>query len=449
MPDTHMPRQAWRTGNSPVSAALDAWRHRATNVITAAIAVLQFPSVVYLFTGYNQPMPVLWRAVMVCAYAVSVCCAATWRLGHRTRAWGLLAAGYTVAVVGGIGLPQGLFMRTMPVILPVVALVLLGARAGWIAVLLSGVVLLLTPQVNAMPCLAGLLTLAPAATEPAFIQGFMLTARMLALMLLLDRFHHFLMQSLSRLEQETGDRRKAYEDLAGEMAERKRLEAEVARIGDEERRRLGQEIHDGVCQQLTGALLRSEALACRAGRGETPAPGDFSALSAVLGEAIDEAHAVARGLCPLGPEAGALAAALRTLTRRVREASGIACSLEVAGDGNVSDSTTAQHLYRIAQEAVGNAVRHARAGGISVVLRGTGDELALTVEDDGVGPPTRVAAEGVGLRGMAHRAALLGGELTVTRALSGGTRVFCRVPRGNPAPPGLAVEYRTETRHAQ
>ena len=433
-------QRAARAGDIPVSEALDAWRRRAISVISIAISVLHLPSLIYLFAGDGPLMPGLWRAAMSCAYAVCVCCAVSWRFSYRARARGLLSAGYLVAVVGGIALPQGLFMRTMPVILPLVTLVLLGARAGWFAVLLSGAVLMLTPHAPSLPCLSGLLPPDPPAPEvvrhAASVQGFVLVVRMLALMFLLDRFHHFLMQALSRLERETVERRKAYETLARETEARKRLECEVARIGEDERRRLGQEIHDGVCQQLTGALLRSEALVRRVDRGEIPASRDLSALSAVLGEAIDEARAVARGLCPLEPGGDALATALRALTRRVREASGISCSFEAVGHGDVPDTAAAQHLYRIAQEAVSNAVRHARAGRISVALLGGETELLLTVEDDGVGPPTDGPAEGMGLRSMAHRATLLGGVLTVDRAPGGGTRVTCRVPQGGPARPG-------------
>jgi signal transduction histidine kinase len=100
----------------------------------------------------------------------------------------------------------------------------------------------------------------------------------------------------------------------------------------------------------------------------------------------------------------------------------------------VADPEVAQHLYRIAQEALSNAVRHAKASRIRVVFRGTDSEFTLQVEDDGVGLPAASPAGGMGLRTMRYRAQILEGELTVAPAAGGGTRVTCRVPRAGREP---------------
>jgi signal transduction histidine kinase len=255
-----------------------------------------------------------------------------------------------------------------------------------------------------------------------------LAAFLAALIVLLGRFHRFMLDALAAQEREAVERSAAQRKVESEMRERERLEREIAGIGDEERRRLGRELHDGVCQQVTAALLRCQALERRLERGGTLSGKDFETPSTLLAESIDEAHNVARGLCPLEPDPEALAPALRALAKRIQEISAVRCEFLATGDVRVPDPAMAQHLYRIAQEALSNAVRHAHANRITVELRGSDGELTLQVEDDGVGLPAALPAGGMGLRTMAYRAQVLDGHLTVAPALGGGTRVTCRVP---------------------
>jgi signal transduction histidine kinase len=438
---------------STVEVALAEWRRKAADALIAASVVVYLPAIILMVAGQGPLIPWPVRATMLAAYAAIALCAVLRGHDYRIRAWVFLIGGYVAAVVGIVAVPQGPFVRALPVVLPMITMVLFGPRVGRAATVAAVGVILLAPLLHNVSALAGIITPVPvdAPTPPGIMwtQSAVLTGLLVAPMLLLDRFHGFLLQSLAGLEQEAAGRRDAYRSLEGEMAERKRLEREVARVGDEERRHLGHEIHDGVCQQLTGALLRSEAMARRVERGETPTPGEFSALSSLLEETIDEAHGVAKGLCPLGADAGALETALRALVRRTAETSGIACSIEVAGDVTVTDAVTAQHLYRIAQEAVSNAMRHAHAGRIAVALRGDADELLLEVEDDGDGLPERNSAEGMGLRTMAYRAGLLEGEFAIMTGRAGGTRVFCRAPRSGLVGPEKGPQETEEVKHGQ
>jgi signal transduction histidine kinase len=164
-------------------------------------------------------------------------------------------------------------------------------------------------------------------------------------------------------------------------------------------------------------------------RGASPSSAELGALSSLLGEAINEARAVAQGLCPLEPSPDALAQALRALARRTHSLSGVPCEFIAAGDVRVEDSAAAQHLYRIAQEALSNAVRHAHASRIAIDLRGSEDGLVLRVEDNGVGFAGTVRPSGMGLRTMAYRARILEGEFKIEAAPGGGTLISCRVPR--------------------
>jgi signal transduction histidine kinase len=260
-------------------------------------------------------------------------------------------------------------------------------------------------------------------------QGLGLTAEMLILMLLLERFYGVLRASLDAERQATAARAAANRALEGEMARRQRLERGIARATDEERRGVGRDIHDGVCQQLTGALLRCQALELRLERGTPPTQPEIGALSGLLAETIHEARAVAEGLSPLNATPSALAGALRELARRAERTSGVPCTSHVTGDVRVEGPVAARHLYRIAQEAVGNAIRHAGAKRITISLKGDETNLWLAVEDDGVGMPTTVRVGALGLETMTHRAQTLEGELGIQAVPDGGTRVTCRVPR--------------------
>jgi two-component system, LuxR family, sensor kinase FixL len=178
---------------------------------------------------------------------------------------------------------------------------------------------------------------------------------------------------------------------------------------------------------VTAALLRCQALERRLERGGVVAGSDFAPLSSLLTETIDDAHNVARGLCPLEPDPDALAPALRALTKRTQEMASVRCEFRATGGVRVSDPEAAQHLYRIAQEALSNAVQHAKADRIAIELRANDGELTLQIQDDGAGVPADIRG-GMGLRTMAYRAQIMKGEFAVEPAPGGGTRVTCRVP---------------------
>jgi signal transduction histidine kinase len=247
-------------------------------------------------------------------------------------------------------------------------------------------------------------------------------AMMTTAIVVVERSQEFLGRAL-------GDQRRVAAQLGREMEERRRLEREIAGIGDDDRRRLGQEVHDGVCQELTGALLRCQALDRRVQQGGAANHSDLATLTRLLEEALNDAHAVARGLWPLDPDPGALAPALRSLVRRMAAQTGVSCEFRPFGDVRVCRPEVAQHLYRIAQEALSNAARHAQASHIMLDLVGCDDRLLLRVEDDGVGMPDDGARPGMGLRTMSYRARIMDGELTVERLGERGTRVACNVPR--------------------
>ena len=230
---------------------------------------------------------------------------------------------------------------------------------------------------------------------------------------------------LRELDQRVRDRTIA---LQREIAERERLDQEIAEIADRERRRLGQSLHDTVGQHLTGTALAAqvlrEKLANRAA-GEVP---DADKVVRYLEEGIDLTRNLARGFFSPELEADGLSVALQGLAENVTERFGIACTFHGNDDVRVRDSTTATQLYHIAQEATTNAVKHAQATKIDIELDRKGQRLTLAVSDDGKGFPEKLPEPpGLGLRLMAHGAALVGGKFSVQRNRNGGTVVTCKL----------------------
>ncbi len=401
-----------------MDAALAAWRRKAADILMTVNAAVHLPAVIIVALGHGPPLGLLAKAVAFAAYLALAAAALLRRVRQRTRLLASFFSLYLVTAIANLTALRGPYAQVGLVVYPVLVLVLLGAPAARIAVLASTTILVSAPFLRVLPVVVRMLGTAPARlAEPldvVWMQAAGLTAFLAAVMIVLDRFHQFLLDAL-------GAQCRA-------MAERQRLEREIAAIGDRERQRLGQELHDGVCQQVTAALLRCQALESRLDRGGTLLGADFAPLSSLLGDTIDDAHNVARGLCPLEPHPDALAPALRAMTKRMQEVAAVPCEFRAVGDVRVPDPEAAQHLYRIAQEAVSNSVRHAKPSRITVELRSSNGELTLHIEDDGAGMLAAVPGDGMGLRTMAYRAQIINGELTVDPAPGGGTRVVCHVP---------------------
>jgi len=411
--------------SAEVDAALTAWRRKASDILLAVLAAGLLPVSVLVILGYSPPVAPLPKAVVIAAFLV-VCAAALFRwIEYQRRVEVCLLALYVGLFVATLVNPPGPYAQIAVVTIPIYALVLLGYPGEKIGIVASGAIIVSAPLLRQLPGIMRLLGIDPAqGAEPRSVVWFRATveaASLLALIVLLDRFHRLLLDALTR-------RIAAQRKMEDEIHERRRLEREIAEIGDGERRRLGQELHDGACQQFTAALLHCQVLRRRLQSGETLLEGDFQALSSLLGAGIGEARNIARGLCPLDPDPEALAPALRALTNRIQEMGTVRCDFVAEGDVPVADPAMAQHLYRIAQEAVSNAVRHAHASRIAVELRRSDSDLILLVEDDGTGLPHELPAGGIGLRSMAYRAQIMDGELTVAGVPGRGTRIACRMP---------------------
>ncbi len=216
-----------------------------------------------------------------------------------------------------------------------------------------------------------------------------------------------------------------------DITERKELERGILEAGEREQRRLGQDLHDGIGQRLTALELFSETLATDL---RTAAPHLEAAAREVtleLRKTVVQTRLLSHGLSPVPLEADGLARALRELAAGVSGLARVRCEFESRGAVVLADSAAATHLYRIAQEAVNNALKHSGARRISISLHRTRGRLELRVVDDGRGLNARpTSLDGVGLRVMRFRADLIGATLELNSRNGRGTCVCCILRKG-------------------
>jgi PAS domain S-box-containing protein len=216
--------------------------------------------------------------------------------------------------------------------------------------------------------------------------------------------------------------------LRGRM-ERERLQRELLAISEREQRRIAQDLHDGLCQQLLGAAFIADGIQRRLSRDNDLEARAAERLAETLRESVRDARALSHGVHPVDSAPGALAKALEDFAGVTGRIFGIDCRFVCARPIVIANHGCAVHLYRIAQEAVGNAIKHSRCDHVTISLRrDRSGALLLSIRDNGSGMPAApVSSDGMGLRIMRYRASMCGGVVTIRR--SRGTTVTCRIPR--------------------
>ncbi|QSR85341.1 ATP-binding protein [Methylacidimicrobium sp. B4] len=223
--------------------------------------------------------------------------------------------------------------------------------------------------------------------------------------------------------------------LVRDLTERRALERALFDAEARERLRIGQDIHDSLCQMLIGVHYQAELLQSKLCERSVPE----AALAARIGELVREAsgcaRALAQGLMPLAISPAQLPQALGDLARKSEEDSGVSCRFALIGQPALRDADTAIHLYQIAQESLHNAIRHGKPRHVEILLGGGDESVYLRIADDGEGMrPKAASASGLGLRSMRYRAGLIGGVIRFESKPKGGVIVLCTVPsapRGN------------------
>lgn len=213
-----------------------------------------------------------------------------------------------------------------------------------------------------------------------------------------------------------------------DITERRRLQKTILEISDKEERRIGQDLHDGLGQHLTGIAFMSKVLEQKLVDRALPEAADASKILMLVKEAINKTRELARGLLPIVSDAHGLMSALKQIATDVEDLFGLCCRFDCAEPVLMSDVSAATHLCHIAREAVNNAVRHAEARHIAIGLTAEDGMATLTIRNDGRGFPTvPTSHEGMGLHIMHYRATMLGGTLHVDRAPDA-TTVTCVFP---------------------
>lgn len=216
------------------------------------------------------------------------------------------------------------------------------------------------------------------------------------------------------------------EGTARDITERKRLEREILEISNREQRRIGHDLHDGVCQQLAGIALMTASLADQLEEKGAPEAPQTERISGLINHVISQTRGVARGLFPVRLEANGLVSALEELAVNSSELFKTNCQFICRDAPEAVDNQIALHLYYIVLEAVANACKHGRARNVSITLERRGERYALRVEDDGAGflvsdrPHT-----GMGIRIMQYRARVIGANLNLRSEPGSGTHLTC------------------------
>jgi PAS domain S-box-containing protein len=232
--------------------------------------------------------------------------------------------------------------------------------------------------------------------------------------------------SLSPLETEEGV---LVSSAIRDISDRKHLERTVLEISEREQRRIGQDLHDGLGQHLTGIAFMTKVQEQKLAERNIPEAADAKKIVKLVNDAILKTRELARGLLPVVSDAHGLMSALQLYAREIKDLFGVNCRFECETAVLIHDAAAATHLYHIAQEAVNNAIKHGQSRNILIRLFSGEQEGTLIIKDDGIGIERPVRPHtGVGLHIMNYRAGMIGGNLDVRREQPHGTMVTCRFP---------------------
>jgi signal transduction histidine kinase len=238
-----------------------------------------------------------------------------------------------------------------------------------------------------------------------------------------------LRQSLSGLEAKVENRTQA---LRQEMEERQHLERQILDLIERERQSFGHELHDVICQELASIAIAGHLLAKKLQAKQFSEAGSAREIAEMVDQVLTKTHGMARGFFTAGFDVVGLAESLRETVRTIEDRSGVHGEIDWDESLVISNEDTVVHLFRIAQEAVQNAVKHGKPSSIKVSLKRQSKTVQLMVEDDGKGLlPSGKSEKGLGLRIMAYRAGIIGGEFKMENLSTGGTRVTCTIPVEN------------------
>ena len=214
-----------------------------------------------------------------------------------------------------------------------------------------------------------------------------------------------------------------------DITERKRMESALLEISGREQRQIGQDLHDGLGQHLTGIAFMSKVLEQQLAESGAPQAPHAAKIVRLVNDAINRTRELAHGLVPVFSDAQGLMSALQQWAVEVEDLFTVSCRFECPEPILITDVGRATHLYHIAQEAVNNAIKHGAPEHIVLSLTSEDGHGSLRVEDDGVGIPELPSSHpGLGLRIMSYRANMVGGSLDIHRGTPRGAVIRCQFP---------------------
>jgi PAS domain S-box-containing protein len=243
-----------------------------------------------------------------------------------------------------------------------------------------------------------------------------------------EELRHARDQMEQRVVERTQDLLAMNRELEQTMLQRQQLERELLEVSEREKRRIGEDLHDMVCQELSATALFLKSSAKGLGKRDATASRALDEAAENVNRNVGVARELARGLQAVELTASGLKNALRDLAAQACDNSGIKCHFKCARGIRVPDDTVALHLYRVAQEAVTNAVKHSGAKNVLIHLDRNPKHICISVQDDGKGFVMRKRRKGLGLHMMRYRANALGGELKIERRRTGGMDITCVIP---------------------
>ena len=223
-------------------------------------------------------------------------------------------------------------------------------------------------------------------------------------------------------------------ELAGilsfyDITERKRLEEEILSISEREQRRIAQDLHDGLGQLLTGISFMTRVLEEELKKKALPEAESAAEISRLINQSLQFNKNIIQGSFPVELEENALVHALQDLLTKTETQYNLKYEFNCKKDIFISDKSKSLHLFRIAQEAIFNIVKHAKASALIISLQEEKPELVLVICDNGIGlPKSKKSSTGMGLRIMQYRANIIGGNILYNANNGSGTKVICRVP---------------------
>lgn len=232
-----------------------------------------------------------------------------------------------------------------------------------------------------------------------------------------------------RVQQRTAELKAANSSLHASIIERRRLENELLEITENERRRIGLDLHDDLGQKLSGIALMTKGLELKLARIGCREAQDAARVNELVQEAMSHASDLAHDLATLDLQEKDLPSALAGLAAHAKELFGIQCRFKATGVIPPLDNATIKQLYKITQEGVTNAIKHGKARRVVIALAGNPSTLTLTVQNNGLPfPDLHGHSTGMGLRIMNYRASLVGATLNVKGTGSSGTLLICVLP---------------------